>query len=39
MKILKVDKLKVGPHIVVTIAEHASDDASKHNLQIFLVKY
>ena len=38
--------VKPGLHIVVTIAEHPSDDASKrilrlstHNLQIFLVKY
>ena len=38
--------LKPGLHIVLTMAEHASDDASKrilklstNQLQIFLVKY
>ena len=38
--------LKPALHIVVTVAEHASDDASKrilkpstHRLKIFLVKY
>ena len=39
-------RLKPGLHIVVTIAEHASDDVSKkilklstYQLQIFFVKY
>ena len=38
--------VKPGLHIVVTIAEHASDDAPKrtlklstHRMQIFLLKY